>query len=664
MDFFEAQALAKKRTTHLVALFVLAVLGTAAAGYFAFIVMTAAAGVRATANGGGLRHDPRGLAHLDLWQPGALIAFTLLTLTVVGLSALGKWLQLRAGGRAIAALVGARELPPQTTDLRERQLLNIVEEMAIASGLPLPAVYVLDDETGINAFAAGLTTSDAVVTVTRGTLEKLSRDELQGVIAHEFSHILNGDMRLNVRLTAILHGILVVGLIGRGILSGLANVRVSSRSGDRDKNGGNVVIIAFAVGLVMLVLGYVGYFFGRLIQAAVSRQREFLADASAVQFTRNPGGISGALKKIGGYSLGSQIEATQASAFSHFFFAQGFRSSFGGLWATHPPLDERIRAIDPSFDGHFIEPPHEEEIAGAPEDQATSALRSTPSQSAQARATAARPPGLDPRALVASIGTLTPAHTDLAQDLAQSLPADLRAAARAPSTASALVCGLLLDTTDAVLCARQHELIRSLAGDAIAEAVAALETSLRTLHHEARLPLLLLTPPALRQLPPAELTRLLETLDELVHADHQVSLFEFALQKVLGHHLALAAQPSGRQEIYSPADVSAEIGQVLTFAARLTPDDDAAVQTAFNAGAAIFSGLYPALTLQPPERCTLVTLDLALDRLALAHGPVKKRLLTALALTVSADGRIDPEEADLVRALASALDCPMPLASV
>lgn len=664
MDFFEAQALAKQRTTRLVALFALAVLGTIAAGYFAFIVLTAYFGVRATANGGGLERDLGGLEHLQLWQPGALISFTLLTLVVVGLSALGKWLQLRAGGRAIAALVGARELAPQTTDLRERQLLNVTEEMSIASGLPLPAVFVLDNETGINAFAAGLTTSDAVVTVTRGTLEKLTRDELQGVVAHEFSHILNGDMRLNVRLTAILHGILVVGLIGRGILSGMGNMRV--RSSDRDKNGGGLIIVIFAVGLVMIALGYVGYFFGRLIQAAVSRQREFLADAAAVQFTRNPTGISGALKKIGGYSLGSRVQATQASELSHFFFAQGFLTSFGGLWATHPPLGERIRAIDPAFNDHY--PPHSDEVEAAPETvrQATSAFSSARSQTTGARApiNTRASGGIDPQKMVATIGTLNPDHTALAQLLAQSLPSELRTAARTPATASALVCGLLLPIDASSLRTRQLELIRRLSGAACADLVTSLETSLSSLPHAARLPLLLLTPPALRKLPPADLARLLETLDELVHADQQVSLFEFALQKVLAHHLALAAKPSGRSEIYSPADVSAEISVVLSFGCRLSLAGDADAETAFTAGSTIFSGIYPVLRLLPNEDCTLAHLDRSLDRLALTYGPVKKRLLTALAITISHDGKIDPDEADLLRALSSALDCPMPLASV
>ena len=664
MDFFEAQVLAKQRTKRLFALFALAVLGTITAGYFAFIVLTAFAGVRATSNGGGLEADRMGLEHLQLWQPGALIAFTLLTLVVVGLAALGKWLQLRAGGRAVAALVGARELPPNTTDLRERQLLNIVEEMSIASGLPMPGVYVLDEERGINAFAAGLTTSDAVVAVTRGTVEKLTRDELQGIVAHEFSHILNGDMRLNVRLTAILHGILVVGLIGRGILSGMGNFRV--RSSSRDKNGGGLIIVILAVGLVMIALGYVGYFFGRLIQAAVSRQREFLADAAAVQFTRNPAGISGALKKIGGYSLGSNIQSSKSSELSHFFFAQGFRSSFGGLWATHPPLDDRIRAIDPAFTGHYPAPPDEVNIDAGPIGEATTAFSPTSRRPAGAPAPlrAAQATGLAPKNLIAAIGTLTPENTELAQVLALAIPTNLREAARNPTHAAALVCGLLLSQNDTALLSRQMELIRKHSGATRADSVASFAASLLTLPKHTRLPLLLLTPPALRQLAPEDMARLLATLDELVHADQQVSLFEFALQKALTHHLALAAQPSGAREIYSPADVSAEISVVLAFASRLSAADDSAAEPAFHAGAAIFSGLYPVLRLISSEDCTLAHLDRALDRLALAHGPVKKRLLTALAITVSQDGHINPAEADLLRALSYALDCPMPLASI
>ena len=353
MDFFEAQARAKKRTSRLVVLFGLAVVGTVLASYFATVL---ALGV-IDSNGHSRRHhryydDDSVSAPVALWQPTLFLGVTAATLAVVGLASLFKWNEFSAGGSAVAESVGGRRVDPHTTDFGERRLLNVVEEMAIASGTPIPAVYVLDDEPAINAFAAGLTTSDAVVTVTRGTLQKLNRDELQGVIGHEFSHILNGDMRLNLRITAIVFGILVLGLAGRGVLWSLRGARV--RGG---KNSGGIVLAILLIGVALLIVGYVGYFFGRLIQAAVSRQREFLADASAVQFTRNPPGIAGALRKIGGFALGSSLETHKAGAIGHFFFAQAFGSSFGGLWATHPPLPERIAAIDPQWDGKMIDPP-------------------------------------------------------------------------------------------------------------------------------------------------------------------------------------------------------------------------------------------------------------------------------------------------------------------
>ncbi|MBA3850586.1 MAG: peptidase M48, partial [Opitutus sp.] len=310
MDFFEAQARAKRRTNRLVALFALAVLGTIAASYLAAILIfrqVQPIAEQTEANYWEYQRTarwPDRAAFTQWWDPQIFAGVAVGTLAIVGLASLFKWSQMRAGGSAVAEMVGGRRVDPRTTDLRERRLLNVVEEMAIASGTPVPAVYVLENEPGINAFAAGLTTADAVVAVTRGTLDKLNRDELQGVIGHEFSHILNGDMRLNVKLTAIVFGILVIGLIGRGILRSLGRGRI--RTGGGKNKGGGLAVIA-AVGLALLLIGYIGYFFGRLIQAAVSRQREFLADASAVQFTRNPGGISGALKKIGGYALGSTM---------------------------------------------------------------------------------------------------------------------------------------------------------------------------------------------------------------------------------------------------------------------------------------------------------------------------------------------------------------------
>ena len=637
MDFFEAQARAKKRTSRLVVLFSFAVLGVIAASYVAAI-----------------------MALKKPWWDAQIFAYVSLgTLAVVGCASLFKWMQLRAGGRAVAEMVGGRRVDPQTTDLKERQLLNVVEEMAIASSVPMPTVYVLPDEEGINAFAAGLTTSDAVVAVTTGTLEKLTRDELQGVIAHEFSHILNGDMRLNLKITAIVFGILVIGLIGRGILSSLRYTRV--RSGN-NKNGGGVIIAVLGAGLALMVIGYAGYFFGRLIQAAVSRQREFLADASAVQFTRNPGGITGALKKIGGYALGSDLQSTKSAQIGHFFFAQGFRSSFGGLWATHPPLDERIRAVDPSFDGKYFNPPQVVDVTRESWSQATDDVSAPLAGFAQTNAAA--PARGHAHSIITSVGTLTPENVANAQTLLDAAPVVLREATRSQTGASALICGLLLDA-DPTQRARQQALIEQHGGAALATAVAALDSALRSLKPEVRLPLVLLSLPALHDLPTAELARVLDTLDELVHADGRITTFEFALQKVLSHHLALGKAPSRPGDvIYSFQAVERELALVLSSLAYAAADDENGAAQAFAAGANQLKLLEGRLTLLPAAACSFEHLDGALDHLAQASLPIKQRLLTAGAHVITADGTVRVGEVELLRAFASTLDCPMPALAV
>ncbi|MEO6875031.1 MAG: M48 family metallopeptidase [Opitutaceae bacterium] len=654
MDFFEAQARAKQRTTRLVALFTLAVIGTVAGGYFASIFLFAQASnyssnrQRRYADYATPTRQP-----VPLWQPQVLGGVTLVTLLVVGLASLVKWHEFSGGGAAVAESVGGRRVDPHTTELRERKLLNVVEEMAIASGITMPAVYVLDSEPGINAFAAGLTTSDAVVSVTRGTLDKLTRDELQGVIGHEFSHILNGDMRLNLKLSALVFGILVIGLAGRGILWAMMRGRI--RSGDSKNSGGAVVAIG-AIGLTLLILGYVGYFFGKLIQAAVSRQREFLADAASVQFTRNPSGLTGALKKIGGFALGSSLESNKSSTIGHFFFAQAFESNFGGFWATHPPLSQRIRAIDPQFDGQMFTPPEVVDVAH--ESFRTAGF--PPGSVSPAKPKISTPPLLNPLSIIATIGTLAPANIAHAENLLAAVPPRLRDAARSPTEAAVLLYGLLLDGDDAVR-ERQRNLVASKAGADARRTLGELEPALRALGPEHRLPLLQLALPALRNLPPAMLAPCLDTLDELVHADGKISTFEFALQKILTRTLALGEKPGAAVvQIYSFNAVVNEINVVLSAIAHTASNGDLDATAAFTAGADQLKLLDGKLTLLAPAACDFVQLDAALDKLATASGPIKQRLLIASAHIVGADGAILIAEAELLRAIASALDCPMP----
>ena len=657
MDFFEAQASAKRRTSRLMLLFILAVIGVIAACYLAALIVVA-------------RIRPMPGTWL-VWDGSLFGGVSLVVCLITGGAMLFKWLQLRAGGSVIAEMVGGRRVDPQSTDLAEQRLLNIVEEMSIASGVPMPAVYLLDDEGGLNAFAAGLTTSDAVVAVTRGSLEKLSRDELQGVVAHEFSHILNGDMRLNVRLTAVLFGILVIGLMGRGLLEVMLRSG-AVRTRGKGKSGGPGVFII--VGIAMLIIGYVGYFFGRLIQAAISRQREYLADAAAVQFTRNPLGVSGALKKIGGYSLGSRLDSAAAAQIGHFFFAQSFRAGFTQLWATHPPLEERIRTIDPSWDGRFFEPETLVDVAREshqalqppvlrkPAGARLAAERAFSMMPAlQAAAPRATIPFVPAQAL-AQAGALTESHFTAAQSLLSQIPQPLRTAARQPDQAPALIYALLLDADESTR-NRQLTLVQQHDPGASVTLVQ-LQPDCAALPRAARLPLLQLSLPALRFADAATRDRFLCTLEAVIHADGRVSPFEFALHKTLSGHLRLSQAPTAATQLYSFNAVAADIAAVLSALAWINgASDQAAASRAFAYGAAHLKMIEVPLALLPNGIAALELLDNALDRLAAASLPIKKRTLIAAAHVIGHDGTITPEEDELFRAIAAALDVPLPAAA-
>ncbi|MFV1978967.1 MAG: M48 family metallopeptidase, partial [Myxococcota bacterium] len=336
-NFFENQDAARRNTKRLVFLFCLAVIAIAGMIYLLAVLLTGVE--QPNPNTGQMVISPL------WWQPDLALGVAIGTAIVVGGGSLYKIAQLRSGGAVVAEALGGVPIPPGTQDADERRLLNVVEEMAIASGIPAPPVYLLKDEQGINAFAAGFAPGDAVIGVTRGCIQKLSRDELQGVIAHEFSHILSGDMGLNIRLMGVIHGILIIGIIGYFLLRSSLFSGSSRRSNNRDNSGMAIV----AAGLGLMVIGFLGTFFGNLIKASVSRQREFFADASAVQFTRNPDGIAGALKEFGGYEGGSILASPNAPEASHLFFGQGLRGGLQMLFATHPPLEERILRLDPNW---------------------------------------------------------------------------------------------------------------------------------------------------------------------------------------------------------------------------------------------------------------------------------------------------------------------------
>jgi len=609
MDFFAHQDRARRHTTRLVVLFAIAVV---------LIVLAVNAVI-------GLAAGMLGVTTTGTAAPAAPVLYggvTFATLAVIGAGTLYRLLQLRGGGAAVAAMVGARPVATDTGDPLERRLLNVVEEMALAAGMPVPDVFVIPGEAGINAFAAGYRSDQAVVAVTRGTLEQLSRDELQGVVAHEFSHIFNGDMRLNVRLLGFLNGILVIGLIGMHLLRGTGRVH-SSRS---DARGASVAMI---VGAGLAVIGYIGVLFARLIKAAVSRQREFLADASAVQYTRNPHGIAGALDKIRRASAGSLIANAQAEQLSHMFFSMALEPRFfSRLLATHPPLEERIRRIDPGFEaGPDRAPPPPHSPAPAP--------------------------GVS--GLVDSVGQPTAEHVGYAAGLLAALPSDLRHASAGADGARATVYALLL-TGQADTLARQREILLALEGEPVASLAVRLHGQLARGQATWRLPLFDLAAPALRALAEDQRALLRKTMGGLIGADRRVSLGEYVID-VLVRRL-FAAPARGRIRYHDPEALRPECAVLVALLARTGTDDEAVAAAAFASGMRALG--VEGARLPPASLLTLGELEAALARLNAASFAVRRLALRGAATTALADHTVQPREVELLRALSAALDCPMP----
>ena len=651
MDFFEQQDRARKSTKWLVVYFLLGVVGLIAAIYGAALLVYA--GVTS-----GARHhyyDDGGLARVALWNPPLFSGVAICTLAVIGIGSLSKTLELASGGSAVATMLGGRPVSPATADPDERKLLNVVEEMAIASGVPVPQVYILPEERGINAFAAGHSISDAVVAVTAGSIKLLTRDELQGVIGHEFSHILNGDMRLNIRLMGVIFGILCLAVIGRVLLQ-------TRGSSSRDRNPLPLL------GLALLVIGWVGVLFGRLIQAAVSRQREMLADASAVQFTRNPAGLAGALKKIGGLSYGSKLRAAHAEETSHMFFGNGVGESFLHLWDTHPPLAERIRALEPDFSGVF--PP----VSVAALEEAATPLpgwqtrQTSPfplpalSQTRAAFVAGAIPPAITPRAIMANAGNPSTAHLRYAEDLRNAIPAALQAAAREPLGASTLVYALLLSGDVAVRGKQLDELARTVSEAARQETLRVLPEVEAAAAH-AKLPLVDLALPGLRAMSPRQFQDFRAAVQALVESDGEIDLFEYVLQKIVLRHLEphFTAARKPVLQYYALRPLAGDCAVLLSALAYLGQQEPEKVAFAFQQGAGPLS--YAAQTRLEPvpqAECELEQVDATLNRLAQAVPQIKKNVLNACAHTVAADGLIQEMEAEMLRAIADALDCPLP----
>jgi len=622
MNFFERQAHARRHSRRLLALFAVAVLAIVAV-VDAMVVLVA---------------GPR---------PGALLFATLATLATIALGSLYRISSLAGGGAPVARQLGGVPVAEDTHDPQLRRLRNVVEEMSIASGVPVPGIYVLEHEAGINAFAAGYSTSDAVIAVTRGALDRLNRDELQGVVAHEFSHVLNGDMRLNIRLLGVLFGIVMIGIIGRRILL----------HGRGFRNSATIVVVVGAIAAIGV--GSIGMFFGRMIKAGVSRSREMLADASAVQFTRQTAGIAGALKKIGGLDGGSRLAHREdAEEVSHMLFGDG--AGLGGLFATHPPLLDRIQALEPGFRAETLVRLQQQWMANPPDGlQEDVALGLAARDEGLPRRD--RPLAVTPPMVAAQVAHPHDDDYARAHALVRAISDPLRDVATHREAAMPLILALLLDA-DAVVRARQHMEIAARLGASVgAEAGHLRATFLQDLHPMLRMPLAALAFPVLRRRPRPQLAEFLDTVHAVVHADAQVSLFEYCLGRLLEVQLREMLDPArhvrfGRRK---PGNVKQEFAILLAVVAHCgNPDDRMAAQRAYLAG---MQRVLPRdhLPYAPPAG-GVQALDAVWEPLDALDPLAKQVMVEAITAAIAHDGIVSVEEAELLRTICGVLHCPLP----
>jgi Zn-dependent protease with chaperone function len=641
MNFFAQQEQARRQTRRMLFLFAFAVL----------VIVLAIDAVVVFLNGLDVssRAEER-----SIW----LVFATIGALVTIGSGSLYRIASLSGGGGVVARQLGGTPVDPATANLAYRRLRNIVEEIAIASGVPVPQIFVLEGEEGINAFASGFAPADAAVTVTRGALDKLTRDELQGVIGHEFSHLLNGDMRLNIRLMGVVFGIVVVATIGRKIAEGAGRAR--------SRDSGGVVVF----GVALLAIGYLGVICARLIKASISRQREFLADASAVQFTRQTSGIAGALKKLAALAEGSKLSSSNTEEVAHMLFGDGV--GYSALFATHPPLKERIVRLDPSFKGEELDA-----IAAAwsqpvlvADEEGGAELSISGFAPASASSLAPRDhrvalPDADarlavtPSAVAAQVGNPDTDDRRSARTIHATIPDALREAAYRQEQAAPLILALVLDARDDVR-QRQKDALAAHYDSGFVALVESLAQQAADLHPMLRLPVASLAFPALRRRPRPQLDVFIDALNALIAADGRVDLYEYCLAKLI--HLQVidslapaAASAIGRVRLpEAKGDVAALFGIV----AKYGHDDDVSASRAYLAAIAdVLPGV--PLPYAPPDDFAgaLDRAFPALDRLAPAG---KELIITGLTRAISEDGTVRVAEAELLRVIAAALHCPLP----
>jgi Zn-dependent protease with chaperone function len=634
MNFFEFQDQARRQSRWLIFLFILAVITIVVVIDLAMLI---AFGVINT-------EQQQFIFNMQTLQANApaLLIGALVTFAVIAIASLFKTAALRSGGGKVARDLGGVLVEADARDPLRRRLYNVVEEIALASGITVPEIYVLEQESGINAFAAGFTPADAAVAVTRGALEKLSRNELQGVIAHEFSHIFNGDMRLNIRLMGALFGILVLSLIGRRVLHGSYYMGRSKNS-----SSGGIMLVAVAVMLV----GYIGLFFGRWIKSAVSRQREDLADASAVQFTRDPDGIAGALKKISVYSDASYLNA-ESEEVSHMLFGDGQKMS---MFSTHPPMDKRIQRIDKSFKPEDL-------VQLAKSIQRKSQAEAEQAAKKQEKVKQGGGGMFDVDNLVDQIGQPDFSGILLAAALAASIPDEISQAAHSNQWATEVLFYCLMDR-DTEIREQQLLFVAQNMGSDSETRVRGLLNAAPDLAREQRLPLLEISIPELKRRPPDHVSKVLATVKAVSESDGQIDVFEYLMAKIITQHLWESMNPqsvrlSGKGSL---KQVIAKALDVIAVLALHGHEDAKGVESAYLVGSEIL-GAKGADSVPEIEDWS-ETLDEALPLLDQLKPADKEILVKAMIATVMADNRVAVPEMELLRVVCAVIHVPLPMIS-
>ncbi len=643
MDFFAQQDEARRNTRLLVVMFLVAVvllilLTNLAVGVFMYFIGLTPAQLSVT--GEAIGPD---WAALFTWERLGFISVAVGT--TVALVVFVKWLQLATGGKAVAESMGGTRILPQTEDRAERRCLNVVEEMALAANMPVPPVYVLNGERGINAFAAGITPADAIVAVTRGTLDQLKRHELQGVIAHEFSHILNGDMRLNIRLAALLKGITFIGDVGYILLRHTGRVRTGARA-----SSGDGIPALPMLGLALSVLGWVGSMIAGFIKAAISRQKEYLADASAVQYTRSPDGIGDALKVIGGHIPGTLVQAARAIEMSHIFFGE-IEHRLWQVFATHPPLDERIRRVDPNWDGRFIErkPKHYPDQPARPGDGEVGVGRAAIVAAAAAAAMAVEEDQEEADAEFSD-------NFDAETAEREAIPVAFVRHSHEPLGAHALVYSLVL-SAEPEQRARQMEILKDSGVQGLPELVNTVAPGVAELGAPRRLPLLEMCLPALKAISPAQYRVFKDTLLALIQADRRTELYEWCLFQLIRHYLDpefIQVKPS-RPRYRRLDKVAYHLRVVLSV---LALEGESEAEPLFRHAADELG--FTDMVILPREQASVAAFSRSVSELADCYPLLKPRVLKAMMLAASRGGELCPVEREIISSMAAAMDCPVP----